>query len=203
MTHYFDPDNPAFEEHFHSNGQIYWFASEFVHWLGYTEYAPTMPPISKAMSICISLPAIITIDHFKEEVRDINGKRMKDFKLSRFACYLVAMNADIKKEPVAKAQAYFAAITAQVQEFINTHNDIDRLPLRKEISDHEKALSSTAKQAGVTRYDYFSNKGYMGLYNMPIHKIRTLKDIPDGETPLDYMGSEELGANIFRIRLVH
>jgi DNA-damage-inducible protein D len=196
---YFDISNPAFEDSFHTNGQIFWYASEFVKRLGYNEYSPTMSPINKAMSVCLSLPSIVTADHFREEVRTIDGKPIKDFKMSRFACYLVAMNSDIKKEAVVKAQAYFAAFTAQIHEYIKTQNDIERVPLRKEISEHEKSLSATAKLYGVVQYAYFANKGYMGLYNMPIHKLRELKNIPDGETPLNYMGAEELGANIFRI----
>lgn len=196
---YFDIANPAFEDSFHTNGQIFWYASEFIHWLGYKEYSPTMPPINKAMSVCLSIPTIITTDHFREEVRFLDSKNIKDFKLSRFACYLVSMNADIKKPVVAQAQAYFAAFAAAIQEYIRTSEDIERVPLRKEISEWERTLSSTAKFAGVERYDYFANKGYMGLYNMPIHKLRERKNIPDGETPLDYMGAEELGANIFRI----
>ena len=199
VAQFFSLDNPTFEENFHSNGQVYWYASEFIHWLGYKEYSPTMPPINKAMSVCISIPTIITADHFREEVRFLDGKNIKDFKLSRFACYLVSMNADIKKPQVAKAQAYFVAFAAAVQEYIRTSEDIERVPLRKEISQWEKSLSSTAKQAGVERYDYFSNKGYMGLYNMPIHRIRELKGVPSNDTPLNYMGSEELAANIFRI----
>jgi DNA-damage-inducible protein D len=60
-------------------------------------------------------------------------------------------------------------------------------------------LSSTAKHAGVENYAYFVNRGYMGLYNMPINQIRDLKGLPDKEPLFDYMGAEELGANIFRI----
>jgi DNA-damage-inducible protein D len=199
ISSYFDAEHPTFEEFYHENGQIYWYASDFIHWLGYKEYSPTMTPINKAMSVCLSIPTIITADHFREEVRVLSGKPIKDFKLSRFACYLVSMNSDVKKEQVAKAQAYFAAFTVSIQEYIKSHEDIDRLPLRKDISEREKALYSTAKQAGVDRYDYFANKGYIGLYNLPIHKIRELRGVPDGETPLDYMGSEELAANLFRL----
>jgi DNA-damage-inducible protein D len=196
---YFDVEHPAFEDFYHENGRIYWYASDFIRWLGYKEYSHTMPPINKALGVCVSLPNIIMVEHFRDEVRVLDGKQVKDYKLSRFACYLVAMNSDVKKPQVAKAQAYFAAFTASIQEFVKSRDDIERVPLRKDISDREKALSSTARKAGVVRYDYFNNKGYMGLYNMPIHKIRVLKGIPDKETPLDYMGAEELGANIFRI----
>jgi DNA-damage-inducible protein D len=199
INQYFSPDNPSFEDNFHTNGQVFWYASEYIHWLGYKEYSPTMTPISKAMSVCISIPTILTAEHFREEVRFIDGKNQKDFKLSRFACYLISMNADIKKEPVAKAQAYFAAFAATIQEYIRSSEDIERVPLRKEISDWEKSLNSTAKKAGVERYDIFTNKGYIGLYNMPIQKIRELKGVPDRETPLNYMGTEELAANLFRI----
>ena len=74
IAEYFSLDNPIFEENFHSNGQIFWYASEFIRWLGYKEYSPTMPPISKAMSVCISIPSIVTVDHFREEVRYLEGK---------------------------------------------------------------------------------------------------------------------------------
>lgn len=196
---YFDITNPEFEDSFHANGQIFWYASEFIKRLGYNDYSPTMSSINKAMSVCLGLPSIVTVEHFREEVRMIDGRPVKDFKMSRFACYLVAMNSDIRKEAVAKAQAYFAAFTAQIHEYIKTQNDIERVPLRKEISEHEKSLFATAKQSGVEQYAYFANKGYMGLYNMPIHRLRELKNIPDTESPLNYMGAEELGANIFRI----
>jgi DNA-damage-inducible protein D len=196
---YFDVEKPAFEDFYHENGQAYWYASDFVRWLGYRDYSPTMPPISKALSVCLSLPSIMSTDHFKEEVRCLDGKRFKDFKLSRFACYLVSMNADIKKAQVAKAQAYFAAFTASVTEYVKSHEDIERVSLRKEITERGGELSTTAKLAGVTNYAFFVNKGYMGLYNMPVSRIREIKGIPQNETPLNYMGAEELGANIFRV----
>ena len=170
---YFETEHPTFEDFYHENGQIYWYASDFVRWLGYREYAPTMVPINKAMSVCLSIPTIITAHHFREEVRYLNGSLVKDFKLSRFACYLVSMNADSRKAQVAKAQAYFAVLVNSIQEFIKSHEDIERVTLRKDISEREKTLSSTASQAGVERYAYFANKGYMGLYNMPINKLRT------------------------------
>jgi len=196
---YFSLANPAFENAFHSNGQIFWYASDFVYQLGYKEYSPTMSPINKAMSVCLGLPTVLTVEHFREEIREINGKQIKDFKLSRFACYLVAMNSDVKKEAVAKAHAYFAAFTAQFHEFIKNQNDIERVTLRKEISEHEKTLSSTAHNSGIVNYAFFTNKGYLGLYNMSISQLRERKDLPVTGSPLDYMGTEELGANIFRV----
>jgi DNA-damage-inducible protein D len=194
----FEGEKPCFEDSFHQNGQIFWYASDIVKGLGYKDYAPTMQPIQKALSVCMSTN-IDTSEQFREEWRNIDGRRVKDFKLSRFACYLVSMNADIKKPQTARAQAYFAAFAASVQEYIRSQEDVVRIPIRAEISEHENMLNSTAKQAGVENYAFFQNSGYMGLYNMSAQRIRELKGLPEGKPLFDFMGAEELGANIFRI----
>ena len=191
-------ENVLFEESSHQNGMLYWWASELVKMLGYAEYKPTMTPIQKALQVCLSTN-IDTSENMQEMWRDVDGKRTKDFKLSRFACYLVAMNADVKKEPVARLQAYFAAFATAIQSYIRSQEDIERVSLRTEITEHEKTLSSTAKMAGVQNYAFFQNKGYLGMYNMPLSKIKSLKGIPENKTIFDYMGAEEMGANIFRI----
>lgn len=190
--------NILFEESSHQNGMLYWWASELVKMLGYAEYKPTMTPIQKALQVCLSTN-IDTTENMQDMWREIDGKRFKDFKLSRFACYLVAMNADVKKEPVARLQAYFAAFATAIQSYISSQEDIERVSLRTEITEHEKTLSSTAKMAGVQNYAFFQNKGYLGMYNMPLSKIKSLKGVPDKKPLFDYMGAEEMGANIFRI----
>ncbi|MFA7118800.1 MAG: BRO family protein [Sphaerochaetaceae bacterium] len=194
----FDGDSPVFEENYHKNGHIYWYASDLMRMLGYEEYSPVMKPIQKALQVCMSTN-IDTMENFIEERRMVNGKEAKDFRITRFACYLISMNADTKKPNVAKAQIYFAGLTAQIQEFIHSHEDIERVTLRSEITDHEKSLSSTAKEFGIVNYAYFQSEGYRGLYNMPLGRLKMLKGIPKGKPAFDYMGPEELGANIFRI----
>jgi hypothetical protein len=103
----FEGEKPYFEESFHQNGQIFWYASDIVRSLGYKDYTPTLKPIQKALSVCMSTN-IDTSEQIREEWREINWKHVKDFKLSRFACYLVAMNADIKKPEVARSLSDFA-----------------------------------------------------------------------------------------------
>lgn len=195
---HFDETRPSFETISNQNGMLYWFASEFLSILGYTEYSPTLKPVQKAMQVMLSLE-IDSSEHFREEYREVSGKRTKDLKLSRFACYLIAMNADIKKPQVAKAQVYFAKLAEFFQEYIHDHGDIERVGLREEVSDHEKSLTKAAKGAGLENFAFFQNQGYRGLYNMSLWEVRRLKGIPEKRTPLDFMGPEELGANIFRI----
>ena len=129
-------------------------------------------------------------------------------KLSRYACYLIVQNADPSKEVVALGQSYFAVQT-RLQEIsqMDAYNRLSteeekRLYLRNEMAEHNKHLAQAAKGAGVIEpidYAIFQNHGYMGLYGgldaKGIHKKKGLKK---GEQILDYMGSTELAANLFR-----
>lgn len=194
-----DDGKPPFESYARQNGMLYWYASDFLSFLGYAEYAPNLNPIQKARQVMSSLNIDMS-DHIKEEYHEIDGKKVKDLKLSRFACYLISMNADSKKPQVAKAQIYFASLAEFFQDYIHDHEDIERVVLRGEVSEHESSLSKAAKGAGLENYAYFQSKGYQGLYNMYLPDLKRKKGIPvSGRSPLDFMGSEELGANIFRI----
>jgi DNA-damage-inducible protein D len=195
---HFEEGRISFEDYSKENGIRYWYASDFAELLGYAEYNPAMKPVQQALQVCYSID-IDTSEHFQEFRRDVDGKKIKDFKMTRFACYLFAMNADIKKPQVAKAQVYFACLASSFQTYISNCQDIERVNLRAEVTTHEKSLNSTAKSSGIENYAFFQNQGYMGLYNMSLSQIKKIKGIPQRETPFDYMGPEELGANIFRI----
>jgi DNA-damage-inducible protein D len=129
----------------------------------------------------------------------VDGKLVVDYKLSRFACYLAAMNGDPKKPQVAQAQSYFVAWAEACRLFLEESDGVERVAIRGEISEHERTLSGTAKRAGVTDYALFQNSGYRGLYNMNLREIRRHKGVPDGRSPLDFMGKTELAANLFRV----
>ena len=125
--------------------------------------------------------------------------------LSRYACYLIVMNGDPRKEVISVGQTYFAIKTRQ-QELIEYYDilseDQKRLAIRKEMIEHNKSLAEAAQMAGVItpkEYAIFQNKGYQGLYGglgaKDIHKKKGLKK---GQQILDHMGSTELAANLFR-----
>ena len=194
----FEGENPGFETLSHQNGNLHWYASVVMEDLGYTDFKITAQPILKAYQVCVNT-GIDPLEHFAYFDNEKDGKRFKDIKLTRFACYLIVMNADIRKPNVSKAQAYFAEFTTAIHQYFIEQQDIERIDLRGQISEHEKTLNSTAKQAGVTNYAFFQNKGYLGLYNMPLARIKEIKGIPENRTPFDFMGAEELGANIFSV----
>jgi hypothetical protein len=78
----------------------------------------------------------------------------------------------------------------------------ERIALRRDITESEKALAVTAKRAGLQFYDRFHNAGYVGMYNMELRKLKQIRGVPDPSRPLlDFMGREELSANLFRLTL--
>jgi DNA-damage-inducible protein D len=195
---HFDESKPDFNALANENGFTFWYATTMMNLLGYQSLDTFRKVIQRAISACTSLNIEI-LDNFVQEKRQVNGKNVSDYKLSRFACYLVAMNGDPKKLEVAKAQAYFAAIAEAFRRYVENADEVERILIRDEISDHEKSLSGIAKEAGVTKYGLFQNAGYLGMYNLHFNKLKKLKGVPENRSPLDFMGKEELAANLFRV----
>ncbi len=196
---HFDEKKENFETYGHENDILYWYASDLAVMLGYDNMKTFRTgPVGRAMTACNALDIPLD-DSFIPAERIIDGEKVKDYKLSRFACYMVAMNGDVKKPQVAKAQAYFAALAEGFQKYFQAAESIERVIVRDEISDGEKTLVSTAKKAGVEHYAFFQNAGYRGMYNMNLSVLRIKKGVPNNRSPFDFMGKTELAANLFRV----
>ena len=139
------------------------------------------------------------IKHGKGGTRNI-----EDYKLSRYACYLIVQNADPSKEVVALGQTYFAVQTRKQeiteQEYEMLSEDDKRLYQRKLTKKGNYSLNRAALNAGVKNLDRFHNAGYKGLYNgETANDIAKRKKLRYREDILDNMGEDELIANLFRI----
>jgi len=198
---HFDKNCLNFNDLASQNGFTYWFASDYMKMLGYESYTTFKKAINRAMTTCMTLD-IATVDEFEQVYRVVDDRKEMDFKLSRFACYLVAMNADNKKIEVAQAQAFFAASAETIRRYVDDVSEVERVVVREELSQHEKSISLAAQKAGVIGEGYalFQNAGYRGMYNMNLKRLKEHKGLQNkNRTLLDFMGKTELAANLFRL----
>jgi len=192
-------DMELFENSAKENGTHYWLAHEFMRSLGYENWSAFRAIIFKAQASCLQL-GIETEETFIPVTLDDGTK---SYKLTRFACFLVAMQADPKKPEVAAAQIALAAIAEMLVEEKLADSGIARIEERTKLSSAEKQLSGIAKAAGLTTGDEFAifkDAGFRGMYNMALSQLKDYKGAPAGNKTLyDYMGLTELAANTFRI----
>ncbi len=192
------------------DGDEYWSARELAKVLGYAKWDKFVHVIEKALAACTNSnqnPA----DHFLRAGKMValgSGaeREIIDWHLSRYACYLVVQNGDPEKPIVALGQTYFAVQTRRAelaQELASLPEAQRRLVLRDQVGDDNRSLAATAYGAGVvTGNDFavFQDHGYMGLYaGERARDIAARKGLKRGQRVLDWMGSEELAANWFRI----
>ena len=192
------------------DGSEYWAARELAPVLDYAKWENFYKVIKRAMIACEN-SGRSTLECFPEVRKTSpmpNGgvKDILDYELSRYACYLIVQNGDPRKEVIALGQTYIAIQTYR-QEVADRFNQLDedsrRLVVRGDIKQWNQLLAETARNAGVItaeEFAIFQNAGYMGLYGgMTVDDIHRRKGLAIGQKILDYMGSTELIANLFRI----
>ena len=193
-------------KHIDENGSEYWYARELMITLGYKDWRYFDSVIEKAKLACENSNMIV-LDHFVVNNKIVEAgvatKPKKDYILTRYACYLIAQNANPRLKAVALAQTYFAVKTRQQEmteeQYKQLSEDERRIYNRNLTKQKNTALFDVAQKSGVEDFAKFNNAGYLGLYNETARQIKSRKGLKKGQDILDYMGSEELGANIFRI----
>lgn len=203
-------ENQTFEDirHIDENGIEYWYGRELQKILEYNKWENFEKVINKAMIACENTGISVT-EHFPDVRKTIKmpkgaEKAIKDYKLSRYACYLIAQNGDSRKKVIALAQTYFAVQTRKQEitekEYSLLTEDEKRFYQRNLTRKGNYSLNIAAKNAGVKNFDKFHNAGYKGLYNgETADDIAKRKGLRYREDILDNMGSDELIANLFRI----
>ena len=195
-------------KHIDENGVEFWYARELMKVLSYKDWRYFNAVIEKAKISCQN-SEINDIDHFvvnnkMVEIGSGAKREQKDYKLTRYACYLIAQNANPRLKIVALAQTYFAIQTRKQEISEKAYGllteDEKRFYQRDLTRKGNYSLNQTAKNAGVKNFDKFHNSGYKGLYNgETADDIARRKGLRYREDILDNMGSEELAANLFRI----
>jgi DNA-damage-inducible protein D len=195
---HFENGRPSFIDIGQENGLRFWWWSDLQRCLGYSA-AAGQKALSRAMTVCTSLDIPLGEAFAGVARKHADGMTRPDYKLTRFACYLVAMNADVRKPEVARAQAYFATLAQVADAAQQQAYAVDRVATREEVSGGHNALIGAAKRAGATDYAHFQNAGYRGLYNMNLTTLKVRKGVHRKHSLLDFMGRAELAANLFRI----
>ena len=189
----------------------FWSARDLQSVLGYSSWDKFKRVICKGMKAC-SNSGQDEANHFSQVVKMVpigSGaeRKVEDYDLSRYACYLIVQNADPTKPVIANGQTYFAVQTrrqelADDEIFQRLKEDGQRLFLRNELREHNKQLVEAAQSAGVEStldFAIFQNHGYKGLYGgLDARGIHQRKDLKKSQKILDHMGSTELAANLFR-----
>ena len=191
------------------DGAEYWSARDLSKVLQYSKWENFSKVIDRAKLACKNSGFEVG-DHFPEVRKIVKTgaleRKIIDYELSRYACYLIVQNGDPRKEVIALGQTYFAIQTKR-QEVADYFNQLDednkRLVIRGDIKQWNQMLVEAAHNAGVLtneEYAEFQNAGYMGLYGgLTVDEIHKRKNLKETDKILDFMGSTELIANLFRI----
>ena len=195
-------------KHIDEYGNEYWSARELMPLLEYSKWERFSNAIDNAKVACEKSGYNIE-DHFPGTGKMVligskTSRKVNDYKLSRYACYLIVQNGDSRKKTIALAQTYFAIQTRKQEltemEYSNLTEDEKRFYQRSLTKKRNNSLNRVARDVGVKNFDKFHNAGYKGLYNgETANDIAKRKKLRYREDILDNMGSEELAANLFRI----
>lgn len=195
-------------KHTDEDSNEFWYAREFQKILGYKDWRTFSKVIQKASEACKG-SNYNYIDHFvlKYKMVEIGSntcRKIKDYKLSRYACYLIVQNCNPRIKIIAIAQTYFAIQTRKQelleQGYKSLTEDDKRIINRKLVKENNTELNRVASTSGVKNFKQFTNAGYKGLYNgETANDIAKRKNLNYREEILNYMCSDELALNIFRI----
>ena len=195
-------------KHIDEEGNEYWYARELQVALEYKRWDKFCKVIENAKITCEKSKYAVSY-HFSQvgKMVDIGSgakRKQVDYKLSRYACYLIVQNSDPRKEVVALGQTYFAVQTRRQElsekEYSMLTEDEKRFYQRNLTRKGNYSLNMVARNVGVRNFDKFHNAGYKGLYGgETANDISKRKGLRYREDILDNMGSEELAANLFRI----
>jgi len=188
---------------FMEDGTAYWMGRDLMPLLAYASWDKFEAVIERAQSAAESARAPVD-RHFSQTGKKIPiGKGAQreraDWYLSRYACYLIAMNADASKPQVGHAMTYFTLKTRQMEQLEQaTIEEQERLKFRLRTIAGNKRLVGAARKSGVKHYDWFQDAGHKGFYGMGVNDVKEYKGIPAEEELLDRIGSLELSAHDFK-----
>lgn len=161
-------------------GNEYWYARDLQGVLEYSEWRNFFKVVEKAKIACESSSNLVSM-HFVDvnkmvEIGNNTLREVDDIKLTKYACYLIAMNGDPRKEVIALAQTYFAVKTHERETLERYDKDMKRLEARDQLKESEKRLSQNIYERGVDNKGFarIRSKGDTALFGG--HSTQAMKD---------------------------
>jgi DNA-damage-inducible protein D len=185
-----------FEDFRHEDDDIYWLASDILKIIGYDDMDSLKKPIKETEKIFNALK--IPLEENFIPITHHNGG--EDYKLSRFACYIIVMSSDPRKEQVAIAQTYFVQQAKSFDVIVENRKDFKRLITLNKFTENYKRFSGIAEKAGLENYIKFQNVAYLALFNMYNFELAQKKYF-DKNSLIMHVGDVELGANTYRMTI--
>ncbi len=196
ITHYIESDNGK------EKVEV-WFARELQSVLGYSRWENFTVAIGRAVESCKS-QNINVDDHFREVTKMISlakgaKREVKDYMLTRFACYLIAQNGDPKKEEIAFAQGYFALQTRRAELIAEHLQQVSRLETRDRLRASEKQLSRNIYERGVDDKSFavIRSKGDQALFRLNTATLKRRMGIPEKRPLADFLPTISIKAKDF------
>lgn len=188
-----------------SQGNDFWMAREIHALFGYPVWDKFEPVIDRAAA-SITAQGGDSSHHIAQTSKMVGlgdgaKRRVREYFLSRGACYLIAMNGDPSKAEIAGAQAYFAIQARRSELRDNELADLRRLSVRDRVTAAFKRVTNVAHDAGVRRFGLFNHQRFLGLYGVSRKEIEQKKGLLEGEEFLDRAGALELAAHEFQMQL--
>ena len=195
----------SFEDYMHTdeNGVEFWYARELQELLEYAKWDTFKNVIERAKDACKNSGQQI-VDHFPDggkmvQIGSGTEREQKDYKLTRYACYLIAQNGDPRKQVIAFAQTYFAVQTRKQEIIEQRLLEAERVQARHKLSESDKQLSRVIFEKGIDSKGFakIKSRGDCALFGKTTKSLKKDFNIPDSKPLADVLPTITLKAKDF------